>query len=274
MLKLRIITALVLIPVFVLSVLYMPDVWFAVFMASVIALAAWEWAAIVGYKETLKRSGYVTTIILIMATVFVYRSSPLATWVITMALLWWLCAAWMVVRYQRHQGLDFHLIMPAGIIGVLVLVPAWLSLIMLHADEPEGIKLVLFLLVLIWSADISAYFCGRRWGKNKLCDQVSPGKSWEGVFGALFAGTMAALAYALSQGMNGLDILIFVSICLLTVMASVLGDLLESLMKRLGEVKDSGSILPGHGGVLDRIDSLTAALPVFLSALCLWEASK
>jgi phosphatidate cytidylyltransferase len=273
-LKLRIITALVLIPVFVLSVLYMSTIWFAAFMAIIMALAAWEWAGIIGYKQLLQRSGYVMLIALILGAAFRYRLSPLLCWASIIALFWWLCAAWMVVRYQRQQGLGFHLVIPGGTIGVLVLVPAWLSLIMLHADEPEGIKLVLFLLVLIWSADIAAYFCGRRWGKNKLCDQVSPGKSWEGVFGALFAATIVALTYGLSQSMDSLDILIFVPICLLTVMASVLGDLLESLIKRLGEVKDSGSILPGHGGVLDRIDSLTAALPVFLSALYLWEASK
>jgi phosphatidate cytidylyltransferase len=269
-LKLRIITALVLVPVFVLSVLYLETIWFAALMGMVIALAAWEWAGIAGYKQALTRVGYTLLVILLLGTAFVLRLSSVPVWLIALALLWWLVALFLIMRYQLHETAGFGLPLPAAVIGLLVLVPPWLSLIVLHASEPDGVILVLFLLILIWSADIAAYFAGRRWGKKKLCSRVSPGKSWQGVYGALAASGLMGLAYATYKHMQGVDLLIFIVICLITVLASILGDLLESLMKRIANVKDSGSLLPGHGGVLDRIDSLTAALPVYIAALCLW----
>ena len=270
MLKLRIITALVLVPVFVLSVFYLETVWFAVLVGMVIALAAWEWAGIAGYTQALARVGYTLLIILSLGTAFFLRLSSLPIWLNALALLWWLAALFLVMRYQQYDAAGFSLPLPGAMIGLLVLVPPWLSLIVLHAAGPDGVILVLFSLILIWSADIAAYFAGRRWGKNKLCSRVSPGKSWEGLYGALVASGLMGLVYATYQHMQGVEMLIFIAICLITVLASILGDLLESLMKRIANVKDSGSILPGHGGVLDRIDSLTAALPVFFAALFLW----
>ena len=273
MLKHRILTAIVLVPIFVLGVLYLETIWFALLMAAVIALAAWEWAAIAGYTKPSLRFTYTLLVISLLGLAYVFRLSPLPIWMNVFVVVCWLAALWMVVHYQKHGGSDFVMPLPAVVMGVLVLVPPWLSLIVLRADEPDGVKSVLFLLVLIWSADIAAYFCGRRWGKSKLCDRVSPGKSWEGVYGALLAAAGLGLVMALYQHMQWADLLIFTAICLITVLASILGDLLESLMKRQGNVKDSGSLLPGHGGVLDRIDSLTAALPVFVCALWLWEKS-
>ncbi|MFT5134903.1 MAG: phosphatidate cytidylyltransferase [Gammaproteobacteria bacterium] len=273
MLNLRIITAVILAPAFLLFVLYLDTFWFALVMAAVIALAAWEWAGVSGYSQTLSRAGYTVFILLLLGAVYEFKTDLVSVWLITFALVWWLVAFGLVLRYQKFEESDFSLPIPAIIMGILVLVPPWLSLIVLRADEPDGVKSVLFLLVLIWSADIAAYFSGRRWGKNKLCNRVSPGKSWEGVFGALVAAAGMGLVYAIYQGMQGTDVLIFITISLFTVLASILGDLLESLMKRLGNVKDSGTILPGHGGILDRIDSLTAALPVFCAALWLWEKS-
>lgn len=273
MLKLRILTAIVLIPVFVLGVLYLETNWFAFLLATVIAMAAWEWTCIIGYTSLSLRVTCTLGVIMLLVLAYVFPLTSLPVWLNAIVLLFWVIAFFMVLAYQRHGGPDFRLPLPAMLMGVLVLVPPWISVIVLRADEPDGVKSVLFLLVLIWSADIAAYFCGRQWGRRKLCDRVSPGKSWEGVFGALFAAAGLGLMVALYRQMQWADLLIFITICLLTVLASILGDLLESLMKRLGKVKDSGSILPGHGGVLDRIDSLTAALPVYVSALWLWEKS-
>ncbi len=145
-------------------------------------------------------------------------------------------------------------------------------MVLLHGGRGDGVYLVLFLLVMIWIADSAAYFSGRRWGKTRLAGRISPGKSWEGVFGALFATSAFSLAAASFKDMQGTEILVFLFICLVTVSASILGDLMESMIKRQSGLKDSGSLLPGHGGVLDRMDSLTAAAPVFLSGLWLFEA--
>ncbi len=269
MLKLRILTAAVLIPVFVLSTLYLNTFWFAILLASVLALAAWEWAGIAGFKNPEARCGYTISLMIILSSFFLFPLNTVPLWLISAALLWWFIALLLVLRYQHRGKIDINRHFSA-LIGVLVLLPCWLSLVVMHADEPDGVVLVLFLLILIWSADIAAYFAGRRWGKRKLCSQVSPGKSWEGVYGAIAASVVLAMAFAVSQGWSAAEILIFVSICIITVLASILGDLLESLMKRINKVKDSGTIVPGHGGVLDRIDSLTAALPVYFCCLWFW----
>jgi phosphatidate cytidylyltransferase len=148
----------------------------------------------------------------------------------------------------------------------VVLVPLWTAILVLHDSGDEGPYILLFLLVLIWIADSGAYFTGMRWGKRKLAPIISPGKSWEGVlgglFGALLCGVFLALYYQDKSGALWL-----IPISLITVAMSVVGDLFESTLKRRMDVKDSGSLLPGHGGVLDRIDSLIAAAPVFVLGL-------
>jgi phosphatidate cytidylyltransferase len=147
---------------------------------------------------------------------------------------------------------------------MVILVALWVALMGLRGDFGPGY--VLFLLLLIWVADIGAYFAGRHWGQRKLAPVISPGKTWEGVWGA----TAAALAFALlGAAVLGIGTRWpwFVAICMVTVGFSIIGDLFESMIKRQRGVKDSGSLLPGHGGVLDRIDSLTAAAPVFLLGL-------
>jgi phosphatidate cytidylyltransferase len=148
--------------------------------------------------------------------------------------------------------------------GVLVIVPAWAALAELHALGTNGPKLVLMLLVMVWLADSGAYFAGRQWGRTKLAPVISPGKTWEGVYGGLLASLLFA---AIAGGLYSQSIkwtLTFMAVSLVTVLFSVAGDLLESLMKRQSGIKDSGSIIPGHGGIFDRIDSLVAAAPVFL----------
>jgi phosphatidate cytidylyltransferase len=147
---------------------------------------------------------------------------------------------------------------------LIVLIPTWLAVVALHESGEQGPLLVMYLLSLIWVADSGAYFSGRAWGKRKLAPSVSPGKSWEGVGG----GALLSLAYAVGAaqvlGLPGNQWPLFVVLSLVTVLFSVLGDLTESMFKRHAGIKDSGTLLPGHGGVLDRIDSVTAAAPVFV----------
>jgi phosphatidate cytidylyltransferase len=127
----------------------------------------------------------------------------------------------------------------------------------------SGAVWLLFVLLLVWTADIGAYFAGRRWGKRKLAPRVSPGKSWEGVYGGLAATTLLAMLFALWQPLGPMGGVALVVITAVVTLTSVLGDLFESMLKRYRNIKDSSQLLPGHGGVLDRIDSLTAAIPIF-----------
>jgi len=162
----------------------------------------------------------------------------------------WLQTAWL----QRMLGFS----------GFVVLVPSWLALTSIHRQGPI---MLMFLLVLVWITDIAAYFVGKRFGKTKLAPKLSPGKSREGLWGALMASILLAIV---GVRLFDLDMNVWVyfgCLCLLTALISVVGDLYESLLKRRAGVKDSGRILPGHGGILDRIDSLTAAAPGFVLGL-------
>ena len=189
--------------------------------------------------------------------------------ILIIAMAWWLWAIYLVIVFPGAGWFHKNLIYK-GAAGILVLVPTWVGLVSLRNDHVGGTELLLYLLILIASADTGAYFGGRRWGKNKLAPRVSPGKSWEGVGSGLFCVAVIAFVYSYSVGLHKLEwmnALLFISIGVLTAMFSIVGDLTESLFKRDAGLKDSGTILPGHGGVLDRMDSITAAAPIFLAML-------
>jgi phosphatidate cytidylyltransferase len=172
------------------------------------------------------------------------------------AAVWWVAALiWIVAIPTAVNSAT------AAVAGLFVLIPAWFALVKLHEHGPS---VLLFLLLLVVAADVGAYFSGRKFGRNKLAPKVSPGKTWEGVFGGLFG---AALVAAVGVSWFGVPAVPFVALSLIAVIASIVGDLTESLFKRHAGIKDSGSLLPGHGGVLDRVDSVTAAAPVFLIGL-------
>ena len=155
-----------------------------------------------------------------------------------------------------------------GIMGILVLMPCWLALNFIRV-LPSGEMILLALFVLIWGADTGAYFAGKKWGKHKIIPQVSPGKSWEGLAGALLTTVLLVFCLLTALKFPPADIWVLLLLSLVTVLFSVLGDLFESMLKRKVDLKDSGTILPGHGGILDRIDSLTAAAPIFALGLIL-----
>jgi len=267
-LRQRVLTGLVLLPVTVAAILWLPTSAFAVAVAAVVLAGGWEWSRLSGWTAGSVRALYTLALAgaLAVATLLLpWAPGQLA--LLGLGLLWWLAAAGLVVRFERAGS---PLAWPRGLralAGGLVLVPAWGALVGLHAREVSGPAWVLFLAVTIWVADSGAFFVGRRWGRRRLAPRVSPGKSWEGVAGGMLVAVLtAALAATLagvpSDRLPGLLLLV-----LATVAASVLGDLTESLFKRAAGVKDSGSLLPGHGGVLDRIDSLTAAAPLFALGL-------
>jgi phosphatidate cytidylyltransferase len=182
--------------------------------------------------------------------------------VLLVALAFWIYAVQRLLRFAGDAGLRDGR-SASALSGLLVLVPTGVALVALHRSGEAGPGLVLLLLVLVWAADSGAYFAGKRWGRRKLAPTVSPGKTVEGVCGGLTLAMVAAISgwYVLQPGTLALGPAIAISLA--TVVFSIVGDLYESMLKRQHSVKDSGTLLPGHGGMLDRIDSLTAASPVF-----------
>ncbi len=262
----RVATAIPLAVVCVSAVWYLPTTAFAVGIGTIVLLGAWEWSALAGFSRLLNRYLYVAALLVLGIGLLAVGGGSRQIPVAASAALFWVVALILVVatqwgRFQLQQWPRLRVIA-----GALVLLPTWHGLSSLHG-RPDGPIQVLFLLFLIWSADIAAYFAGRAWGRSRLCSQVSPGKSWEGVWAAVFAAVVLGALFAGSQNLPAPAMLTFALLAALTVAASIIGDLLESMLKRSANLKDSGTLLPGHGGILDRIDSLTAAAPVYLLGL-------
>lgn len=262
MLKQRIITAVILAPLAIAGFVMLEDCWFALFVGAVVVLGAWEWARLAG--ETGQKGRIVYALVVALFMVGLYRESWPAQYLLVPAVIWWVFAAVMVLRYPRGRGLWAGSII-AQLFGLLILLPAWYGLVWLRG-APNGLWLIVALMVLVWAADIGAYFAGKTWGRHKLMPNVSPGKTIEGFLGGLVFTQFLTLLALLYLGWSLPSVLMGLVGAALVVTFSVVGDLTESLFKRDQGLKDSSKLLPGHGGVLDRIDSLTAAIPVF--ALC------
>ena len=237
----------------------------AALLALVVCQGGWEWGGLMRQSSTLLRGVFVVAVAIALAGAGWLLLSDEFRWLAlpVLSLFWWLLAAIWVLSYPASSKRWSNSVIQ-WLIGIAVLLPTWVAVIGLHQSGPQGPYLVLYLLSLIWVADSGAYFGGRQWGRRKLAPAVSPGKTWEGVFSALVASAIyAGLAidfFSLPRNLWAA----FVVLSLVTVIFSILGDLTESMFKRQAGIKDSGSLLPGHGGVLDRIDSVTAAAPVFV----------
>ncbi|MDH0747531.1 phosphatidate cytidylyltransferase [Pseudomonas sp. GD03842] len=266
MLKQRIITALILAPLALCGFFLLEGGYFALFIGVVVALGAWEWARLAGFESASIRVGYAVVVAVLLF--LLYLLPGLAPWLLVAALLWWLTATWLVLTYPESSD-HWSSVLCKLVIGLLILLPAWQGLILLKL-APSGNGLILAVMVLVWGADIGAYFSGKAFGKRKLAPKVSPGKSWEGLYGGLVACLLITAAVGIGRGWSVPEIIFALLCAAIVVLVSVVGDLTESMFKRKAGVKDSSNLLPGHGGVLDRIDSLTAAIPVF--ALLLWAA--
>lgn len=253
MLKQRIVTALVLAPLVLLVIFWASHNLVMAVLAALMLAGAWEWSAFPGFTSRFARFVYVAAVAASIAATWAVGSAMERSALLYCALAWWMVALFWVAIFPAHVNRG-----GAAIAGLLVLVPTWLALVQLHEFNPQWI---LFLLLLVVAADVGAYFGGRRFGRHKLAPQVSPGKTWEGVFGGL-----AAAAVMAGIGVYWFDVQAppFILLCAIVTIASIVGDLTESLFKRHAGLKDSGTLLPGHGGVLDRIDSVTAAAPFFV----------
>lgn len=268
-LKQRVITASLLAPLALWGIWALPSQVFAIVIGVIFAMAGWEWSRLCGLVRAPARALYVALLVLLMAGGYPLLS--LGNWpqtVLVVSLMWWTIALLAVLSYPQGTGLWKHSTVARCLAGLLVLLPAWAALFLLHRNFGPGY--VILLMFVVWGADTGAYFAGRAFGRHKLAPRVSPGKTWEGVAGGAVLALLVALVGTIWLEPVG-GYAAFLVLVLLTVLISVLGDLMESLFKRVADLKDSGGLLPGHGGVMDRIDSMTAAGPLFVLGL-LWLA--
>lgn len=259
MLRQRIVTALVIAPVVLATLILLPPVATWILLSALVLLGAWEWTAFPGFGSVAQRIVYFVAIVLVMFLSWRYSHSD--AWLrslLYVAVAWWFIALVWVTAYPKATA------WLAVVAGFLILVPAWTALARLSIAHERGRALVLLLLLVVIAADVGAYFAGRQFGRVKLAPRVSPGKTWEGVFGGLAAAGLVALAASWPLEVPTGP---FLALCVGVAIASVVGDLTESMFKRYAGVKDSGTFFPGHGGVLDRIDSITAAAPFFVLGL-------
>ncbi len=263
MLKQRIITALVLAPIAVAAVLLLDTPIFALCLGGVFALGLLEWSRLIGMRLVALRLALVAVAIALMGLVWQYRDRNTLEIALGAGAIWWMLAPlWLTNFNFASEPRKRWLSVKAGA-GLLATVPAWSAAILLHGGPERGPVWLLFVVLLVWCADVGAYFAGRKFGRTKLAPRISPGKTIAGVYGALAACAVFALIAGWWLDSTGWGLATFVVLSLVTVLFSIVGDLFESLIKRHSNLKDSGTIFPGHGGVFDRLDSLFAALPVF-----------
>ena len=276
MLRTRVVTALILLALVVPALAFLPATGWALFVLAFVAAAAWEWARLCGLPQALALGYAALTAAAGMAILLAASAhEPAVTlWVYSISATTWgaIACCWFFRGPAAPHGAGL------AVLGWLVLIPCWWAVVQARM---AGALFMFLLMGLIWVADIAAYFAGRRFGRHKLAPAVSPGKTWEGVAGAMIGACVLALLCAATTSANGspLDswfawifgyagrlgapgVLVALLIVCVVVGLSILGDLFESLLKRRAGVKDSSGLLPGHGGVLDRIDSLIPTMPL------------
>lgn len=273
MLRQRVLTALVLAASLVAALFYLSTPWLAALFGGAIAVGAWEWAALIGFARRGARLAYVSGLILVGGAVAAaaLKAPQLIAPLLGVAVLWWL---WALVELARGGGVHktmFTTLPWKAVAGFMVLIPAWLTPLYLYTADPRRPAAVLFVMFLVWTADTAAYFAGHAFGKTKLAPDVSPGKTVEGLLGGLAAAVLFAyLCGVIVWNLDPAPLALWIALAAVVTLFAALGDLVESKLKRLAGVKDSGRLLPGHGGILDRIDAFTAAAPVFALGWLLW----
>ncbi|HAS62382.1 MAG TPA: CDP-diglyceride synthetase [Vibrio sp.] len=272
--KQRIITALILAPLVILAIFKLSLPLFIALIAVVTMIGFWEWTQFVEAKSRLAAllpSIVVTGVSFALIPFDAYSLNHLSTShyaILVVGFIWWIFSSGLAITYPKSATLWQHSTPLRYLFGILTLLPFLWSIIMLRAegvtlDPYHGSKLVLYVCFIVWAADSGAYFAGKSIGKRKMAPHVSPNKTIEGLIGGLITALLVGWGTAQWFDIEFTSIFAFIGITLATVVISVLGDLVESMFKRVSGIKDSSNIIPGHGGVLDRIDSLTAAFPVF-----------
>lgn len=250
MLKQRVVTAVIALTALLVVLFVLPPVAAGVVTVAVILTGAWEWSGLLGVSGSIPRIIYVAVVGAMIALVSLVLASQTAV-ILQIALIWWLCAlVWTFFFPTRIPAVV------SWLAGVLVLVPLYVALVLLYQAEPT---VLLFALLIVWVADSGAYFAGKKFGRVKLAPAVSPGKTWEGVIGGLIAVLLLAIGWSLWLETN---LAVLIPFCMAVACLSIVGDLTVSMFKRNTGVKDSGKLFPGHGGVLDRLDSVASAAPL------------
>lgn len=275
MLKQRVITAVIMAGLFLAAVVFLSLPWLALLFGILVCLGAWEWSRLSGWESALARGLYVLVLAAVLGLLYQYcqlggaapreQVQP----VLGVACLWWSLALLWVKAYPA-SAVFWRTRPMRNLMGLLVLAPGWLAAVYL-VSFPRGGGLVVVMVLVVAAADIGAYFAGRTWGRHKLAEVVSPKKTWEGFWGGMTVCALLALLLwsQLPNQQAHVSLAAVLVVTLATALASVVGDLTVSMVKREAGVKDSGSLLPGHGGVLDRLDSLCGAAPVFALGLLL-----
>lgn len=280
MLKQRIISAIVLIAIVFAALFLFSPFYFALALGVVVILGVWEWTQFVKFKTAFWRyavTGLSSAVLFLwiyndknfleVGRVFESSQQP----ILLLGVLWWVIALFYVVSYPTSARFWANNKIRQFIFAFTTLLPFFVGVLTLRlhhytTSSYQGLILLLYVFLLVWSADSGAYFAGRKFGKHKLAPKVSPGKTWQGVFGGLITAVVIAGIFEhfnQDQLLERVSMWEFVLLSVATVAVSILGDLTESMFKREAKIKDSSQLIPGHGGVLDRIDSLTAAVPFF-----------
>lgn len=270
MTKTRVLAALVLTPFAIAAMLFLPTAWLLALAAVVFLAGLWEWFKLADVDDTLSRTVLlVVNLALMVAIVWGSRlpggglSFVLFKLATMIGVIWWLLAGLWLSRYTFASDHDTHARVFKLAAGTLAIVPAWCAAAWIHGDASGGHRWLFVAVALVWAADTGAYFVGRHYGKRKLSPRISPNKTVEGLLGGIVAGVAVAVAFAPLAGATMAQLPAVALVAFVAVAFSVVGDLFESLLKRHVGAKDSGDLIPGHGGVLDRIDGVIAALPVF-----------
>lgn len=253
----RVISAVWVALLLVTAVLWLPPFWSVAALSLVLLAAAWEWSGFVARGHVATRLLFVASGVLLCALWWAVSGTDTGL----QALLWAACALWSLALVWVFAVPDRVGPLRVAVAGLLALSLAWLAIARMRLDWLHGSHVVMYALLIVWLADSGAYFAGRAFGRRKLAPEVSPGKTWAGFWGGLVACALLAVGTAL---LHQLPLLPLLLLTLLVGVFSVVGDLTESLCKRFAGVKDSGNLIPGHGGVLDRFDSLLAALPLLM----------
>ena len=271
MTKTRVLAALVLTPIAIAAMLWLPTPWLMAAAAVLFLAGLWEWFKLADVEDTLARTVLlVANLALMVAIVWASRlPGGGLSWVLfklatMIGVIWWLLAGLWLKRYAFASDHDTHARIFKLAAGTLAIVPAWCAAAWIHGESTTGHRWLFIAVGLVWAADTGAYFVGRHFGKHKLSPRISPNKTVEGLLGGLIAGVTAAVAFAPLAGASVAQLPLVALVAFVAVAFSVVGDLFESLLKRHVGAKDSGHLIPGHGGILDRIDGVIAALPVFV----------
>ncbi|WP_226470034.1 phosphatidate cytidylyltransferase [Luteimonas panaciterrae] len=266
MTKTRVLAALLMAPLAILAILFLPTPWMAALAAILFLLGLWEWLKLAEIDDTLQRTVLLVLNLLLMVLLLWASGRPLVLLQIAalVGVGWWVVSLLWLRFYNFASDHDTHARVFKLAAGTLATLPAWCALVLIHSDQPYGHRWLLTALMIVWAADSGAYFAGRQFGRMKLAPRISPNKTVEGLAGGLLAGIVVGLVMGWYAGATVVQLPALMLLCAVTVLFSVVGDLFESLLKRHVGAKDSGTLIPGHGGILDRIDGVLAALPVFL----------